>query len=143
MRLFLIVMLGLSTLIDLILGGWMLLAWDSFARRWAASAWESFASGQLLSTICDTSVLGFTLGLFVLSIAGLTALCALWTWKRQREGLSLSLLLGIGLLIFGIALSVRTGTTFNLALDSLRGLLIAAPAFSLLRREPENVPHER
>lgn len=142
MRLLLIAMLGISALVDLLIGGWMLLAWDSFARRWATSAWDTFASGRLLATNCDTSVLGFTLGLFVLSIAGLAALCGLWTWQRRREGLSLSLLFGIGLLIFGIAISVRTGTLFNLALDSLRGLLIAAPAYTLLRREDENVSPE-
>lgn len=134
MQLSLIIMLLLSALIDVLLGLWMVFAWESFARTWRSYAWSSFAADKLLAAGCDTSVLGFTLGLFVLAIAGLAALCALWVLKGRREGFVLSVLLGLGILVFGIVISARTGTAFNLALDTLRGLLIAVPAYVLWRR---------
>ncbi len=119
-------MLALSVLIDIVIGGLMMFDWNSFAPNMSVSA------------NAETSVLGFTIGLLLLAIAGVAAVCALWSLANKREGLLLSLFFGAGLILFGIVISVRTASAFNLLLDSLRGVLIALPSFVLLRRKGES-----
>ncbi len=125
MRVLLLSMLWLSVLLDVVIGGWMMFGWNSFAPNMNASA------------NAETSVLGFTIGLLLLAIAGVAAVCALWSLANKREGLLLSLFFGVGLIVFGIVISLRTASAFNLLLDSLRGALIAVPSLALLRQKSE------
>lgn len=134
MRRALLALLGLSVLVDLTLGAWASVAWESYVNKWLPDL-------RLLAGVQadDVRLLGLVLGLSLLCFAAIQILAIRWVRDEKEEGLTLALVFG-GYLIVS---SVITFLVFQnrvefLIVDGLRGALLTVFAV-VLRNAPATI----
>ncbi len=73
----------------------------------------------------DTLFLGHVVAWCLLAVAIAAGLALRWVLARKRAGYTLSIALGLWWVGIGVALAVKFGRYENLALDALKGALLA------------------
>lgn len=139
----LMVVLGLSALLDLALGTWASVAWKSFAGSWFR--------GSAVAGAEEFRLLGFVLGLMLLFIAWVHVLALQWVRREKLDGYWIALSLGIYLAVSS-ALTYAAFRRFDfLLVDGLRGVLLAGIGWAAMRapqtvrtlRLPDRAPGQR
>lgn len=112
----LIVLLGISGLIDVALGAWAGVAWTSFANQWFP--------GVTYMVDQDPRLLGFVLACMLFFVAALHLLALIWIRKERPEGFGIATAVGIYLALSSILTFVVFRRTEFLLIDGLRGALL-------------------
>ncbi len=112
----LIVLLGLSALLDVALGAWAGVAWRSFAERW-------FANNPSMA-LDDPRLLGFVLAFFLLLAAVLQGLALFWIKREKPQGFTLATFFGGYLVVSSLATFAVFHRPEFLLIDGLRGALL-------------------
>jgi hypothetical protein len=86
-------------------------------------------SGFGITYSSELDILGIALGLYLLLLTALMVLSALWTIKRNTSGVTLGIVTGVFLLVFGLAVFLQLGDLQALYVDGLRGLLTTVFGF--------------
>jgi len=139
MRLAFYGMLGLSIVVDLVLGAWASTNWESFVTFW-------FTGDVNAMLDPGTQLVGFVLSLALFFFAILQILALRWVRGREEEAgyqvafaFSAYLLLsGVATFLFFRSAPLRFGGLEFLLLDGARGLLLGVMAI-LAKREPATV----
>ncbi len=71
----------------------------------------------------ELDILGLALGLYLLLLTALMILSSVWTLKSNHSGITIGVIIGIFLFVFGAATFLKFGDLQALMVDSLRGLL--------------------
>lgn len=134
MRKALLALLGLSVLVDLVLGSWASAFWDNYVNTWLPEL-RLLADAQA----DDVRLLGLVLGLCLLCYAAIQILAVVWIRADKEEGLTLALVFGGYLIVSSvITFLVFQGRIEFLLVDGLRGALITVFAV-VLRNEPSTI----
>ena len=80
-------------------------------------------SGFGISYSNELDILGLALGLYLLLLTALMILSSVWTLKSNHSGITIGVIIGIFLFIFGTVTFLKFGDLQALMVDSLRGLL--------------------
>jgi|TARA_B110000879_G_C11170054_1_gene513138 hypothetical protein len=67
--------------------------------------------------------IGLALGLYLLLLTGLMILSIVWTIQRKFSGITLGVIIGAFLVVFGLASYFKTGETGGLLGDGIRGVI--------------------
>ncbi len=137
------VLVGLSILIDVALGAWASVSWESFANVWFEDPSAVINPG--------TRVVGLVLGCALLFYAALQAFA--WKLIRSDDDSGFHLMIGFGGYLLISALATFGWASVNgevlkfdgfefLAVDGLRGILLGITAFVAMR-EPATVSELR
>jgi len=126
----LIVLLGLSALIDVALGAWAGVAWTSFANQWFP--------GVSYMVDRDPRLLGFVLACLLFFVAALHLLALIWIKKERSEGFGIATAVGIYLALSAILTFAAFRRTEFLLVDGLRGVLLVVTSL-LGVNEPSTV----
>ncbi len=134
MRKALLALLGLSVLVDLVLGSWAGAAWESYVNTWLPDL-RLLAGAQA----DDVRLLGLVLGLCLLCYAAIQILAMVWIRAEKEEGLTLALVFGGYLIVSSVVtFLVFQGRIEFLLMDGLRGALMTVFAV-VLRNEPSTI----
>ncbi len=69
----------------------------------------------------ELDVLGLALGLYLLLLTSLIVLSMIWTIKEKLEGISIGIIVGAFLTIFGLIALLKFGDAQAVFVDSIRG----------------------
>lgn len=104
--------LGLQAILELVVGGTLLFNFP-----------VALEDGFGISYSSELDVLGIALGLYLLLLTTLMVFSIIWTTRQNYSGISLGIIIGIFLLVFGLVSSLRFGDMQAIMVDGLRGLL--------------------
>jgi hypothetical protein len=127
MNIALYVVLGLSALLDLTLGAWASVYWESFAARWHLAGLVESPEARLM---------GAVLGLCLICFAALQLLAGWWIRSEKEEGHRVVILFGIYLMVSSILTFVFFHRTEFLLVDGLRGAALTVLAVVALNAPP-------
>ena len=127
MNIALYVVLGLSVLVDLVLGAWASAAWGSFV-----STWHLNFSELQPEALRDTQLLGLVLGFCLFCFAALQALAIYWIRGEKEEGHRLAILFGGYLIVSSLVTFAVFHRPEFLLMDGLRGGLLVVLAVMVL-----------
>jgi hypothetical protein len=77
----------------------------------------------------DFDLLGMALGMYLMLLTALMILSIYWTVKRNLSGITLGVVIGVFLFLFGIVSFFKTGATSGLIGDSSRGVITVIFAY--------------
>lgn len=80
-------------------------------------------SGFGITYSSELDILGVALGLYLLLLTALMILSSVWTFKSNHSGITVGVIIGIFLFVFGAVTFLKFGDLQALMVDSLRGLL--------------------
>lgn len=126
----LIVLLGLSALLDVALGAWAGVAWRSFAGFWFPQ--NPSMAGD------DPHLLGVVLTFFLLFVAVLQGMALAWVKKEKPQGFAIAAAFGIYLVVSSLVTFVVFRRFEFLLVDGLRGALLAVTSM-IGMNEPSTV----
>ncbi len=113
-----IILLGLQAIIELLLGGSLLLNFP-----------ETLETGFGITYSSELDFLGIALGLYLLLLTSLMVLSIIWTLKGNYSGATLGIVIGVFLTLIGVIAFLQLGRTDGLIIDSSRGLLTVIFAY--------------
>ena len=140
MTLALIVLLGLSAVVDLALGAWASVSWRSFADFWFVDSVQS----QLIGP--GPQLLGLVLGLMLIAFAALQGLAIRWIRDERDDGYNVVYFFATYLMASSLLTTiflrghdiVLMGWPLFLLVDGVRGAALSAVAF-FAQREPSTI----
>lgn len=111
-RRILIVFLAIQALMELGIGATLLVDFPT-----------ALESGFGITYSSELDILGVALGLYLLLLTCLLVLSIMWISKGNYSGITLGIIIGIFLFVFGVVSFLKFDQTQALLVDSLRGLL--------------------
>ncbi|MFN8548593.1 MAG: hypothetical protein U0527_11690 [Candidatus Eisenbacteria bacterium] len=126
----LIVLLGLSALLDVALGAWAGVAWRSFAGFWFPQ--NPSMAGD------DPHLLGVVLTFFLLFVAVLQGMALAWVRKEKPQGFAIATAFGGYLVVSSLVTFVVFRRFEFLLVDGLRGALLVVTSM-IGMNEPSTV----
>lgn len=96
-------------------------------------------SGFGLTYSSDFDLLGMALGMYLMFLTALMILSLYWTVKRNLYGVTLGVVIGVFLFLFGIVSFLKTGATSGLYGDSIRGIITIIAAYFAYKELKQNV----
>lgn len=111
-------LLGLQAVVELVLGLALLFSFPATVE-----------SGFGITYTSDLDILGIALGLYLLLLTALLVLSIFWTVKGNYSGITIGVITGVFLILFGLVTFLQLGDTQALYVDSLRGLITVALAY--------------
>lgn len=110
--------LGLQAAVELALGLALLFNFPATAE-----------SGFGITYTSDLDILGIALGFYLLLLTALLVLSIFWTVKENYSGITIAIIAGVFLFVFGTTVFLQLGDSQALYVDSLRGLITIALAY--------------
>lgn len=140
MNLALIVLLGLSAVVDLALGAWASVSWRSFADVWFSESVKTQMVGP------GPQLLGLVLGLMLIGFAVLQGLAIRWIRNDRDAGYHVVYFFAAYLVVSSVLTTVflpgrdlvLMGWPLFLLVDGVRGACLGALAY-LAQREPSTI----
>lgn len=135
----LMALLGLSVLVDLVLGVWAGFFWESYVRQWlpyirdAGLAAPVPAPPGSRDAAGEVRLLGHVLGLCLLCFAAVQALALDWIRRRREGGHALTLLFALWLIASSTVVFLIFRHPAFLWIDGARGVLLAVVTVWALR----------
>lgn len=77
----------------------------------------------------ELDILGLALGLYLLLLTSLLAISMAWTIKGNQSGVTMGVIIGLFLIVFGVASLMQSGDMQGITVDSSRGLLTLVFAY--------------
>ena len=71
----------------------------------------------------ELDILGIALGLYLLLLTALMILSGVWTNRANHSGITIGIIVGVFLFVFGLVTFMKFGDIQGILVDSLRGLL--------------------
>ncbi|NOQ73904.1 MAG: hypothetical protein GQ574_17990 [Crocinitomix sp.] len=113
-----IIILTLQAIFELVIGGSLLIDLPATLK-----------AGFGITHTSDFDIIGLALGLYLLLLTGLMILSIVWTIKRNFSGITLGIIIGVFLFLFGVMSFFKTGETGGLLGDSIRGVITVVFAY--------------
>ena len=105
-------LLGLQAIAELAIGGMLLFNFPT-----------ALESGFGIPYNSELDMLGMALGLYLLLLTTLLILSIIWTYRSNYSGITIGIIVGAFLFIFGVLSYFQFGDIQAILVDSLRGLL--------------------
>jgi hypothetical protein len=110
--------LGLQAVLELVVGGTFLFSFQT-----------ALESGFGITYNSELEVLGTALGIYLLLLTTLLIVSIVWTIKNNYAGITMGIIIGAFLLVFGVVSFLKFGQVQAIMIDSLRGLLTIILAY--------------
>ena len=104
--------LSLQAVLELVVGGALLFSFQT-----------ALESGFGITYNSELEVLGTALGIYLLLLTTLIILSIVWTIRNNYAGITIGIIVGLFLFIFGVVSFVKFGQVQAIMIDSIRGLL--------------------
>ncbi|MFT6981266.1 MAG: hypothetical protein ACJAUD_000029 [Crocinitomicaceae bacterium] len=90
---------------------------------------RTLKNGFGITYTSDFNIIGLALGLYLILLTALMILSILWTIKRNLSGITLGVIIGVFLFLFGVVSFAKTGEAGGIYGDSIRGIITIVFAY--------------
>ncbi|MFT6280974.1 MAG: hypothetical protein ACJA0U_001097 [Salibacteraceae bacterium] len=90
---------------------------------------RTLKNGFGITYTSDFNIIGLALGLYLILLTALMILSIFWTIKRNLSGITLGVIIGVFLFLFGVVSFAKTGETGGIYGDSIRGIITIVFAY--------------